>query len=254
MSCGRLRGRERRAVVAILAAQIEEVAPFLAALGARYDGADAMARYWRSDLDGIAVAVGGIGRRRARAAARALLDRSGASRLVVAGVGGALTSDLELGALVVASTVIDGDGPPLRTDPRVARAAIDAGARAGTVLTVDRMVATVADRRSLRDSAIGSGAAGPLVVDMESYDALAEAVARGVPATVLRVISDTAAEELPSFLERCRRPDGDLDRRRAALGALTHPRSIPALLRLRRRVRAGSEALAELLGRLAPAL
>jgi nucleoside phosphorylase len=247
-------GRSGALAIAVLAAQVEEVAPLLARLGARYDGADAVARHWRSDLDGVAVAVSGMGRRRARAAAGALLDRSRASRLIVAGVGGALSPDLELGALVVAETVIADDGPPLRTDARGARAAIAAGARAGTVITVDRMVATVADRSALRVLVSGSVGEGPLVVDMESYDAVAEASARGVPATVLRAVSDTYAEDLPSFLEQCRRPDGDLDRRRVVLHALVRPGSIPALYELRRRVRTGAAALAELVARLAPAL
>ena len=240
--------------VAILAAQVEEIAPLLGRLGARYDGADATARHWRSDLDSVAVAVSGMGRRRARSAARALLDRSGARYLIVAGVAGALTSDLEVGALVVAETVVTEDGGRLDTDRHCARAALDAGARLGAAITVDRMIATVADRAALRALVPASAPERPLVVDMESYDAVAEASARGAAAMVLRVVSDAATEELPAFLERCRRADGDLDRRRAVLGALIHPASIPTLLELRRRVRRGAEAIADLLERVIPVL
>ena len=75
--------------IAILAAQVEEVAPLLARIGAKFDGKDRAARYWSSDVDRWAIAVSGMGRRRARAAAAALLDRSGASQLMVIGVGGA---------------------------------------------------------------------------------------------------------------------------------------------------------------------
>jgi len=42
-------------------------------------------------------------------------------------------------------------------------------------------------------------------VDMESYDAVVEAAARGVPVTVLRAVSDRADEELPEFLARSRK-------------------------------------------------
>jgi hypothetical protein len=106
----------------------------------------------------------------------------------------------------------------------------------------------------LRGLVSESGYAGPLVVDMESYDAVAEAAARGVPATVLRAVSDAHDEALPSFLERCRRPDGDLDRRRVVLHAMVRPGSIRALFALRRSVRAGASVLGELMARLLPVL
>jgi hypothetical protein len=79
---------------------------------------------------------------------------------------------------------------------------------------------------------------------MESYDAVVEAEARSVPVTVLRAVSDGAAEELPEFLARSRKPDGDLDRRLAMLLAIIHTGSIPTLIALRRRVRACAETLA----------
>ena len=89
---------------------------------------------------------------------------------------------------------------------------------------------------------------------MESYDAAAVAVARGVALTVLRAVSDEATEELPEFLERSRKPDGDLDRRLAMLLAMIHAGSIPTLLALRRRVRRCSEMLADVLPELLTSL
>jgi adenosylhomocysteine nucleosidase len=243
-----VRGGEARgapgAAVAILAAQVEEIAPLLAQLGARYDGRDGAARYWSSDVDRVAFAVSGMGRRRARAAAGALLERSRAARLIVVGVAGALTADLEVGALVVAEAVLTDDAPPHSTDPHGLRAAIDAGARPATLITVDRMVTAVADRAALRRHAASVDASRPALVDMESYDAVVEAAARGVPVTVLRAVSDRADEELPEFLARSRKRDGDLDRRLALLLAILHAGSIPTLLVLRRRLRRCSEELA----------
>jgi nucleoside phosphorylase len=247
-------GRARRATVAILAAQVEEVAPLLARLGARYDGRDAAARYWWSDVDRIAFAVSGMGRRRARAASAALLERSHAARLIVIGVAGALTPDLEVGAIVAAEVVLADDAAPRTTDVLSTRAAIGAGALPVTVVTVDRMVTAVADRAPLRDQASRLDASRPAVVDMESYDAVVEAAARGVPATVLRAVSDGADEELPEFLARSRKRDGDLDRRLAILLAMIHAGSIPTLISLRRRVRRASETLAGVLPRVLSAL
>jgi hypothetical protein len=68
-----------------------------------------------------------------------------------------------------------------------------------------------------------------------------------VPVTVLRAVSDGAEEDLPEFLARSRKPDGDLDRRLAVLLAMIHAGSIPTLLALRRRVRRCSESLAGVL-------
>ena len=82
-----------------------------------------------------------------------------------------------------------------------------------------------------------------MIVDMESFDAVAEAHARGVRAAVLRAVSDASHEELPVFLDRSRGGDGDLDVRRVLTGAIMHPGAIPILIRLRRRVRACAVAL-----------
>ena len=261
------------APAALLVAQLDEIAPLLRRLAARRAGGVRAASYWSGVHEGrpIAVAVSGMGRRRARAAAAALLDRSGASQLLVVGVAGALTAGLEVGELVVAQAIATERDAVLRAEPGDLRPARELGARPVCVVTVDRMVATPEDRRALlrwvpaesprprsgagegapSETAGGAwpertaGAVAPAVVDMESYDAVVEAIARGVPATVLRAVSDTAADTLPSFLERCRRPDGDLDRRRVVLGAVMRPRSIPALLELRRRVLLCAERLAD---------
>ena len=165
-----------------------------------------------------------------------------------------MTPDLTVGALVVADRVlaaeapaIASDAPAIDVDPRALRAAIEAGARPATVITVDRMIATVAERAALCALATGDAAGRAAVVDMESYDAAAVAAARGVALTVLRAVSDEATEELPEFLERSRKPDGDLDRRLAMLLAMIHAGSIPTLLALRRRVRRCSEMLADVL-------
>lgn len=263
--------------IAVLAAQHDEVAPLLARLGARRDGADRDLPRWRAVLGGteLEIAVGGMGRRRARAAAGRLLAAEPPRHLFVVGVAGALEAGLEIGELVVGAAVATEHGQVLRAEPGDLEPAIQLGARPAAIVTVDRMVTRPADRRAivelvgpeldgwraggLRAGAISGAAvpapearaALPLVVDMESYDAIEAAAARGVPATVLRAVSDTPADVLPAFLERCRRADGDLDRGRAALGALLRPATLPTLLELRRRMRLCAGRLVDPILRLA---
>ena len=76
----------------------------------------------------------------------------------------------------------------------------------------------IATRKSEREALNRSGAS---VVDMESYEILTVAAHAGIPAGVLRVVSDSFERELPNF-NTALNAQGDLDGRKAlriALGA-----------------------------------
>jgi nucleoside phosphorylase len=222
----------------VVAAQPEEVAALLS----RHRRGET----WRSErvraqvlsLSGrrIVVAVTGEGRRCAEKGLAALLDRYGVSEVLAIGLAGALSAELEVGALV--------EGRSLRLQGEEPRKLVTLGMaalRGAEIVTVDRVVSGVRDRQQLLascDSTI------PVAVDMEAAFYAAVAASRGMPLSVVKAISDSADEELPPFLARCRREDGSLDRTRIAMAALLRPASLPRLLELRRRARAGSNALA----------
>jgi 4-hydroxy-3-methylbut-2-enyl diphosphate reductase len=130
----------------------------------------------------------GVGRDNAALAA-SRLESAGA--VAVAGIAGGVDPDLVTGDLVVADRLLRADtGEMVRTLPaaRMLTAALRARglpARTGTLATADHVVSDTAERERLR-------ALGACVVDMES----AFVVPDDVPAAVVRVVADVAADPL----------------------------------------------------------
>jgi len=137
-----------------------------------------------ADAGQVRVLRTGYGPRRSEAAA-ASIAASAPSMLAVAGVGGALTSDLQVGDVVVASQVTgDGGTVGCAAAPLLAGELRRAGLRVttGPIATVDHLVRPGQHARLAADGAIA--------VDMESRQLVAGAA--GGPAVVLRAISDTS--------------------------------------------------------------
>ena len=191
---------------------------------------------------GVIAAATGDGPRKAARAAGALFARHRPSLLTGAGIAGALSRDLEVGDLVVGYRVLDaaGEAPPPDAG-LAARAAAKPGARQATLLSVDRPVVARAEKAAWA-ATLGVGSAA---VDMESAAWARVAAAHKIPCLILRAVSDTADEELPGYLLACMDEDGGIRRSAVALHALAHPGSIPALVRMRRRVAACSATLAD---------
>ena len=143
------------------------------------------------------------------------------------GLCGALDPALRVGDIVVA-----GEGA-LESSGRFVR---------GAVHTVDRVVATAREKRSLRNET------GALAVDMEAAAVEAEAGARNVPYLCVRVVSDTAGDTLPLDFNRYRNVRGDFSRGRIALAAVAHPFTVlPQLMEFDRNCRRAADALGEFL-------
>ncbi len=209
-------------------------------------------RRWEGKLGPcrVQVVVTGDGADRARSGARLAFDGllgEGARcrHLIVAGVAGGADPALRAHDLVVAREVVREGGVARRADEAmVAEVVRETGAAPGRVLTRETLAASVAHKRQIHDewSRVDDV---PTVVDLETAWYLEEAERRGVPWTVLRVVSDAAHEPLPAFLEGCRDEGGAIIRGRVARHALRHPGTIRSLLRLARRVRRCAGVLAE---------
>ncbi|MET0386153.1 MAG: hypothetical protein ABW321_09360, partial [Polyangiales bacterium] len=190
---------------------------------------------WRGQLGDtpLLLAMTGDGPRNAHAAATRVLDdpRWQIAQVLVLGVAGALSRELRLGDLVVATEVhVEAAGGPspqrtLHADPTavdsVARAT---GARRGVIVSATQIADTVAGKRQLLATCGSSGR--PAVVDLESFSYVALAEARGLPWLVLRAVSDTADEHLPSMLRRCSDAGGAVQRGRVARALLRDPRPL----------------------------
>jgi adenosylhomocysteine nucleosidase len=202
---------------------------------------------WRGRWRGrhVALAVTGDGDRNARVGAAAALRRVRPRAVIAIGVAGALSPELATGQLLVAHRVLRENGDAWQAPPPwLAGAARLAGARPAALISVPRLAATVADKQRLLSLA-GARAPGLMAaVDLESAAFAAAAASRGLPWLILRAISDTAAEALPSLLNRCLDEGGAIRRGVLAARLFSQPSALPQLLQLRQRVRACSTGLA----------
>jgi len=186
----------------------------------------------------VAVAVVGDGADNARRGTRALVEALAVERALLIGVSGALTPDLDPGALVVARAVI---GPPTTTaEPAlVEQVALATGARPGLAVSVPDLVETPGEKERLRQGLPDE----PLVADLESAAVVEVLASVGIPWIVLRAVSDTAWEAIPAFVRRCRDERG-LHRARMVTAALRTPGNALDLCRMGWRMRDCSHALA----------
>jgi nucleoside phosphorylase len=109
----------------------------------------------------------------------------------------------------------------------------------GAVLSDDHVVVSSGEKSRLALS-------GAIAAEMEAEALRQRAEAWGVPFYCIRVVTDTADEELPLDFNRLRDADGRFSRSRILLAALRRPGVLaPKLLRFDRRCRSASAALGE---------
>ncbi len=192
----------------------------------------------------IAVIVSGPGQPAARRATVALLAGHRPRCVISAGLAGGLDPHLEHGDLLLVDRVGDGQGRWLSLQLNY-QPSPDNPVQAGSLLTVDRVIARADEKRSL------GSAHGAAAVDMETL-AVAEACqAAATPLVAVRVISDTADEDLPREVERLLQQRSTAAQAGAALGALARrPQSAADLWRLRNRAESAAARLGDFLASL----
>ena len=111
-------------------------------------------------------------------------------------------------------------------------------AGAGEILSDDRVAVSAEEKRHLREST------GARIVEME-YAAVAKIARRwDIPCRAIRVISDTAQEDLPLDFNLYRDKDGRFQTGRIAAAGLSSPFAVlPKLMRLGRNSRIAAEKL-----------
>jgi adenosylhomocysteine nucleosidase len=201
--------------------------------------------------------MGGVAAHRA---GKTLICRCRPELLISLGFGGALTPELAAGDVVLGATFwhYDPDTRELKAGSQPSAPlsltrlshSVEMLGRAivtGSVVTTNRII------HKGGQSDLLSGLPHP-VLDLET-GALAElAAVHGLPFLSLRAITDTAREEIPEFLRDTGDSEATVGVRKALTWLVEDFRRVQDLLRLWRRSRRASQALAEALAILVPLL
>jgi adenosylhomocysteine nucleosidase len=119
-----------------------------------------------------------------------------------------------------------------------------AGAKPATFFCADHIATTAAEKKQLREET------GADAVEMESEAIHTVCRERGIPCATVRVISDTATEDLPLDFNRLSKPDQSVDYAKLFLAVAKSPGKIGALMELQRKTRFAAEQLAAVLAKI----
>ena len=155
--------------------------------------------------------------------------------VLTCGFAGGLNQDLKLG-----DVVFEVHSPESKVQSQL----LAAGARPAKFFCADRVATTVAEKKKLRDET------GADAVEMESAAIHAVCEEMKIPCATVRVISDTANEDLPLDFNALSKPDKSLDFSKLFLTVAKSPGKISALMELQIKSKFAAEKLAEVLAKL----
>ena len=182
----------------------------------------------------VRVLVTGMGRENAARAVKAELAAGKPKLVLTCGFAGGLNPALAPCAVVCSEDAEAGLGERLRA----------LGAMPGRIHCAERVAITAAEKAELRR------ATGADAVEMESQVIRDLCRERGIPSATVRVISDTATEDLPLDFNALMTPDLRLHFGKLVWQVAKSPGKIPALLALQKRTDAAARRLGEVLGQL----
>lgn len=180
----------------------------------------------------VSILITGIGRKNAQTAVDQVLALDRPALVLTCGFAGALNPELRIGNVFFSTD-----------EPALHEKLTSAGAKSAKFFCATRVAVTAAEKAELRRST------GADAVEMESEAIQALCRERGIPCATVRVISDTANEDLPLDFNLLAKPDVSLDYGKLALAVAKSPGEIPALLRLRKNTKLAAERLAEVLAK-----
>lgn len=194
----------------------EEAAPFHA-VAARHPG--------------VITLIVGIGRENAERSVRKFLAQQAPGLVLTCGFAGGLNPDLKIGDVVfeIQNSKLEFQNLPA------------SGARPVKFYCADRIATTVAEKKALREQT------GADAVEMESAAIHAVCAEKNISCVTLRVISDTAGEDLPLDFNALARPDKSLDFGKLVLAIAKSPGKIAKLMALQKKTSFAAKRLAAVL-------
>ena len=190
----------------------EEAAPFRRLVEGRED---------------IAIVVSGVGRDNAERVVTAELNRYRPDFVLTCGFAGGLNPYLTSGSVIFETD-----------DERLRGKLFAAEARPARFFCSGKIATTAAEKKVLFDLNAADA------VEMESEVIQAICWKRKIPCATVRVISDTAAEDLPLDFNQLYRPDMTLDFGKLGWTIAKSPWKIPGLMRLQQRCQFAAGQLA----------
>jgi adenosylhomocysteine nucleosidase len=182
----------------------------------------------------VSILVTGIGKANAEKHFREQLTAgtSAPAFVLTGGFTGGLNPELKLGDVLFETA-----------DPDLRSRLLSAGARLAIFFCADRIATTIQEKQALRAQT------GADVVEMESGAIQAVCRERGIPCATVRVISDTAGEDLPLDFNALAKPDKNLDFGKLLLAIAHSPGKIGALMALQKKTSFAARQLAAVLDR-----
>ncbi len=175
--------------------------------------------------------ITGMGKKNAQAALQGLLAVSRPRLVVSSGFAGGLRPGLASGTVVFEAG----------QDTALERSLLAAGAQPGRFVCCDSVCTTALAKQELWKST------GADAVEMESGALSQLCDQQRILCATVRVILDTADEDLPLDFNRLMTPDQRLDPRKLTGALLRSPGRIPALLKLQKQSAAAARKLANVL-------
>ncbi len=193
------------------------------------------ARAFRSLTAGrphVSVLLTGIGKRNAERVVKEYLAQHSPLAVLTCGFAGGLNPELKMGDVVFETT-----------DASWKNQFTALGAKPIRFFCADRIATTVAEKAELRKATRADA------VEMESAAVARLCHERGISCATVRVISDTATEDLPLNFNELAHPDLSLHYGKLAWAIAKAPGKIPALRRLQKSTQFAARNLADFLGK-----
>jgi adenosylhomocysteine nucleosidase len=179
---------------------------------------------------GVSLLITGIGRNNSRRALVNQLTQSTPRLVLTCGFAGGLDPALKIGNVIF---------EPAEASPR--EKLLRAGARPAKFFCANRIASTAAEKKKLRADT------GADAVEMESAEIHAVCRERGIPCVTVRVISDTAHDDMPLDFNQLSKPDLSLDFGKLAWAIAKSPGKVGALLKLQKATSFAARKLADVL-------